>query len=45
VLRYMSVSVGVCAIVPAAEASPETLVEKSELQLKIAKQLGRNRAA
>jgi diguanylate cyclase (GGDEF)-like protein/PAS domain S-box-containing protein len=45
VLRYMSVSIGVCAVVPAADASPEALVEKSELQLKIAKQLGRNRAA
>jgi two-component system cell cycle response regulator len=45
VLRYMSVSVGVCAIVPAADASPDALVEKSQLQLKIAKQLGRNRAA
>src|SRR5580658_4903042 len=45
VLRYMSVSVGVCAVVPAADATPDTLVEKSQLQLKIAKQLGRNRAA
>jgi two-component system cell cycle response regulator len=45
VLRYMSVSVGVCALIPDAEASPEALVEKSQLQLKIAKQLGRNRAA
>lgn len=45
VLRYISVSVGVCATVPNAEANPTTLVEKSQLQLKIAKQLGRNRAA
>ena len=45
VLRYMSVSVGVCAVIPETEASPEALVEKSQLQLKIAKQLGRNRAA
>jgi diguanylate cyclase (GGDEF)-like protein/PAS domain S-box-containing protein len=45
VLRYMSVSVGVCAAIPEAEASPQMLVEKSQLQLKIAKQLGRNRAA
>jgi diguanylate cyclase (GGDEF)-like protein/PAS domain S-box-containing protein len=45
VLRYMSVSVGVCAVIPQAEASPDALVEKSQLQLKIAKQLGRNRAA
>ena len=45
VLRYISVSVGVCAIVPNADAEPGMLVEKSQLQLKIAKQLGRNRAA
>jgi diguanylate cyclase (GGDEF)-like protein/PAS domain S-box-containing protein len=45
VLRYISVSVGVCAIVPNADAESATLVEKSQLQLKIAKQLGRNRAA
>ncbi len=45
VLRYISVSVGVCAIVPNTDASPTSLVEKSQLQLKIAKQLGRNRAA
>jgi two-component system cell cycle response regulator len=45
VLRYMSVSVGVCAVIPDADASPQALVDKSELQLKIAKQLGRNRAA
>jgi len=45
VLRYMSVSVGVCAATPDASASPAALVEKSQLQLKIAKQLGRNRAA
>jgi two-component system cell cycle response regulator len=45
VLRYMSVSVGVCAVIPEADASPDALVEKSQLQLKIAKQLGRNRAA
>ncbi len=45
VLRYISVSVGVCAIVPNADANPTSLVERSQLQLKIAKQLGRNRAA
>jgi diguanylate cyclase (GGDEF)-like protein len=45
VLRYMSVSIGVCAVVPATDASPDAVVEKSQLQLKIAKQLGRNRAA
>ena len=45
VLRYISVSIGVCAAVPSAEESPGTLVEKSQLQLKVAKRLGRNRAA
>jgi diguanylate cyclase (GGDEF)-like protein/PAS domain S-box-containing protein len=45
VLRYVSVSVGVCATVPPADAGPEALVDKSQLQLKTAKQLGRNRAA
>jgi diguanylate cyclase (GGDEF)-like protein/PAS domain S-box-containing protein len=45
VLRYMSVSVGVCAVIPDADANPQALVDRSQLQLKIAKQLGRNRAA
>jgi diguanylate cyclase (GGDEF)-like protein/PAS domain S-box-containing protein len=45
VLRYISVSVGVCAAVPGAGESPTSLVEKSQLQLKQAKRLGRNRAA
>jgi PleD family two-component response regulator len=45
VLRYVSVSVGVCAAVPAMDESPATLVEKSEVQLKLAKKAGRNRAA
>ena len=45
VLRYMSVSVGVCAAIPDADANPQALVDRSQLQLKIAKQLGRNRAA
>jgi two-component system, cell cycle response regulator len=44
VLRYVSVSVGVSAAVPADE-SPASMVEKSQLQLKLAKRLGRNRAA
>jgi diguanylate cyclase (GGDEF)-like protein/PAS domain S-box-containing protein len=45
VLRYISVSIGVCAAVPGADESSTSLVEKSQLQLKLAKKLGRNRAA
>jgi PAS domain S-box-containing protein len=45
VLRYVSVSVGVCAAVPEADDNPAALVEKSQLQLKLAKKAGRNRAA
>jgi diguanylate cyclase (GGDEF)-like protein len=45
VLRYVSVSVGVCAAVPAPDESPTSLVERSQLQLKLAKKAGRNRAA
>jgi diguanylate cyclase (GGDEF)-like protein/PAS domain S-box-containing protein len=45
VLRYISISVGVCASVPAADENPASLVEKSQLQLKLAKKSGRNRAA
>ena len=45
VLRYVSVSVGVCAAVPGMDESPASLVEKSEIQLKLAKKAGRNRAA
>jgi diguanylate cyclase (GGDEF)-like protein len=45
VLRYMSVSIGVCAAVPEPDDNPAILVEKSQLQLKVAKRLGRNRAA
>jgi len=45
VLRYISISVGVCAAVPGAEDTPAALVEKSQLQLKLAKKSGRNRAA
>jgi diguanylate cyclase (GGDEF)-like protein/PAS domain S-box-containing protein len=45
VLRYISVSVGVCAAVPQSDESPASLVERSQLQLKIAKKAGRNRAA
>jgi two-component system cell cycle response regulator len=45
VLRYISISVGVCAAVPGPDESPASLVEKSQLQLKLAKKSGRNRAA
>lgn len=45
ILRYITVSVGVCAAVPGADDSSSTLAEKSQLQLKLAKKLGRNRAA
>jgi diguanylate cyclase (GGDEF)-like protein/PAS domain S-box-containing protein len=45
VLRYISISVGVCAAVPGANDTPAALVEKSQLQLKLAKKSGRNRAA
>ena len=45
VLRYVSVSVGVCAAVPDPAASPASLLEKSQKQLQIAKKSGRNQAA
>jgi diguanylate cyclase (GGDEF)-like protein len=45
VLRYMSVSVGVSASVPAQDAHPSALLEKSQQQLKFAKNAGRNHAA
>lgn len=45
VLRYVSISVGVAAAVPALDETPTSLVEKSQLQLKLAKKQGRNRAA
>jgi diguanylate cyclase (GGDEF)-like protein/PAS domain S-box-containing protein len=45
VLRYVSVSVGVSAAVPGVDESPASMLEKSQLQLKLAKRLGRNRAA
>ena len=45
VLRYISISVGVCAAVPGNDENPSSLVEKSQLQLKLAKKSGRNRAA
>ncbi len=45
VLRYISVSVGVSAALPGPDENPSALLEKSQLQLKIAKKSGRNRAA
>jgi diguanylate cyclase (GGDEF)-like protein/PAS domain S-box-containing protein len=45
ILRYVSVSVGVCAAVPDSTDSPAGLVEKSQKQLQIAKKSGRNQAA
>jgi len=45
VLRYMSVSVGVSAVVPEQGDDPASLLEKSQLQLKLAKSAGRNQAA
>jgi two-component system cell cycle response regulator len=45
ILRYVSVSVGVCAAVPDAADSPAGLLEKSQKQLQIAKKSGRNQAA
>jgi two-component system cell cycle response regulator len=45
ILRYMSVSVGVCAMVPQADSEPGALLEKSQQQLKLAKKAGRNQAA
>jgi diguanylate cyclase (GGDEF)-like protein len=45
VLRYVSVSVGVCAAIPAPDENPAGLVQKSQAQLQIAKKSGRNQAA
>ena len=45
VLRYMSVSVGVSAMVPGSKDAPTLLIEKSHRHLKLAKQSGRNQAA
>jgi diguanylate cyclase (GGDEF)-like protein/PAS domain S-box-containing protein len=45
VLRYVSVSVGVCAAVPDPAENPASLVEKSQQQLQTAKKSGRNQAA
>lgn len=45
VLRYISISVGVCAAVPGAADSPSGLLEKAQQQLQLAKKSGRNQAA
>jgi diguanylate cyclase (GGDEF)-like protein/PAS domain S-box-containing protein len=45
VLRYVSVSVGVCAAVPESADNPSSLLEKAQQQLQIAKKSGRNQAA
>jgi two-component system cell cycle response regulator len=45
VLRYISVSVGVCAATPGAEDSPANLLARAQQQLQLAKKSGRNQAA
>lgn len=45
ILRYISVSVGVCTAVPEAEESCEGLLQKAQAQLQQAKKSGRNQAA
>jgi two-component system cell cycle response regulator len=45
VLRYVSVSVGVSACVPEQSIDPSVLLERSQQQLKLAKNAGRNQAA
>jgi two-component system cell cycle response regulator len=45
VLRYISISVGVCAAVPAADDNPANLLQRSQQQLQLAKKAGRNQAA
>ena len=45
VLRYVSVSVGVCAALPDPADNPERLLQMAQTQLQIAKQSGRNQAA
>jgi diguanylate cyclase (GGDEF)-like protein/PAS domain S-box-containing protein len=45
VLRYISVSVGVCAAVPGAADSPSDLLQRAQQQLQFAKKSGRNQAA
>jgi diguanylate cyclase (GGDEF)-like protein/PAS domain S-box-containing protein len=45
VLRYISISVGVCASTPGASDSPSDLLQKAQQQLQFAKKSGRNQAA
>jgi diguanylate cyclase (GGDEF)-like protein/PAS domain S-box-containing protein len=45
VLRYISVSVGVCATVPSASDGPAELLQRAQQQLQFAKKSGRNQAA
>ncbi|MEP6884931.1 MAG: diguanylate cyclase [Gammaproteobacteria bacterium] len=45
VLRYVSVSVGVYAAIPGSADNPEGLLQKSQIQLQVAKKSGRNQAA
>jgi diguanylate cyclase (GGDEF)-like protein/PAS domain S-box-containing protein len=45
ILRYISVSVGVCATIPGASDSPSELLQKAQQQLQFAKKAGRNQAA
>ncbi len=45
VLRYISVSVGVSAMIPGTDHSPALLLEKAQQQLQKAKKSGRNQAA
>jgi diguanylate cyclase (GGDEF)-like protein/PAS domain S-box-containing protein len=45
VLRYISISVGVCASTPSASDSPSDLLQKAQQQLQFAKKSGRNQAA
>jgi diguanylate cyclase (GGDEF)-like protein/PAS domain S-box-containing protein len=45
VLRYISISVGVCAMVPDGAENPSTLLQRAQMQLQLAKKSGRNQAA
>jgi diguanylate cyclase (GGDEF)-like protein/PAS domain S-box-containing protein len=45
VLRYISISVGVCAAVPGTADNPSNLLQKAQQQLQLAKKSGRNQAA
>jgi diguanylate cyclase (GGDEF)-like protein/PAS domain S-box-containing protein len=45
VLRYISISVGVCACTPGTSDSPSELLQKAQQQLQFAKKSGRNQAA